>query len=71
MRARVGALAAAALSLVAIAVVRGGGGGPPLYDGVCLPQAYVTLGGNPGPGSGSTISATFFNRLRKRAGIRA
>ncbi len=58
MTARRGALAAAALSLVAIAVVRGGGGGPPLYDGVCLPQAYVTLGGNPGPGSGSMTKSS-------------
>lgn len=57
MRARATALAAALVSLLVIALVRNGGGGPPLYDGVCLPQAYVTLGGNPGPSEGSTTVA--------------
>ncbi len=52
-------LAGAALSLVALAAVRGSGGGPPLYDGVCLPPQYTMLGANPGPPSQSkTYSAS-------------
>ena len=30
-----------------------GGTGPPLYDGLCLPPQYLTLGASPGPGSAS------------------
>jgi hypothetical protein len=41
------ALAVAALSLLALAAVRAGGGGPPLYDGICLPPHYLLFGGNP------------------------
>jgi hypothetical protein len=52
MKRRAG-LAGAVLSLVALAAVRGGGGGPPLYDGVCLPPQYTMLGANPGPPSQS------------------
>jgi hypothetical protein len=52
------ALAVAALSLVALAAVRAGGGGPPLYDGICLPPHYLTLGGNPpAPSQSKTFSA--------------
>jgi hypothetical protein len=46
-------LAAAALALLALAVVRGSGGGPPLYDGVCLPPQYTMVGAHPGPPSRS------------------
>ncbi len=42
---------AAALALLALAVVRGHGGGPPLYDGICLPPHYLSLGASPGPKS--------------------
>ncbi len=49
-------LAAAALALLALAVVRGSGGGPPLYDGICLPPHYLSLGASPGPKS---VSQTF------------
>lgn len=53
------ALAVAGLSLLALAAVRGGGGGPALYDGICLPPAYRLLGANPGPASASaSYSAT-------------
>jgi hypothetical protein len=54
------AVAVAALSLLALAVVRAaGGGGPPLYDGVCLTPHYLLLGASPGPSSASmTFSAT-------------
>ena len=56
---RRGALAAAGLSLLALAAVRGGGGGPPLYDGICTPPTYVLFGANPGPPSRSqTFSAS-------------
>ncbi len=48
---RVAALLAAALSLAALAVARGSDGGPPLYDGLCVPQAYVMLGATPAPAS--------------------
>jgi hypothetical protein len=48
---RTTALAAAAVSLLTMAVVRGSGGGPPLYDGICLPPQYTMLGANPGPPS--------------------
>jgi hypothetical protein len=52
------ALAVAALSLVALAAVRAGGGGPPLYDGICLPPHYLVLGGNPpAPSQVKTFSA--------------
>jgi hypothetical protein len=50
---RRGWLAAAALSLLALAAVRGSGGGPPLYDGLCTPPNYVLFGANPGPPSRS------------------
>jgi hypothetical protein len=46
-------LAAAVISLGVLAAVRGSGGGPPLYDGVCLPPQYTMLGANPGPPSRS------------------
>jgi hypothetical protein len=55
-RHRAAVLAAAALSLLALGAVRGSGGGPPLYDGLCLPPHYVLLGANPGP---SLASATY------------
>jgi hypothetical protein len=52
-------LAAAAVSLLALAAVRGSGGGPALYDGICTPPTYVLLGANPGPPSRSqTFSAS-------------
>lgn len=53
MRRRLGALGVAGLSLVALALVRGSGGGPPLYDGICTPPSYALLGTTPGPGSAS------------------
>jgi hypothetical protein len=62
---RVGALVAAAFALLALAAVRGSGGGPPLYDGICLPPHYLLLGGNPAPPvrtkaySAADIAATF------------
>jgi hypothetical protein len=46
---RVGALVAAAFALLALAAVRGSGGGPPLYDGICTTPHYLLLGGNPAP----------------------
>ncbi len=56
---RRGAVAGAVLSLLALAAVRSGGGGPPLYDGLCTPPTYVKLGSNPGPPSRSqTFSAS-------------
>ncbi|MEO8898487.1 MAG: hypothetical protein ABI352_07975 [Candidatus Dormibacter sp.] len=52
------ALAVAALSLLALASVRAGGGGPPVYDGICLPPHYLVLGGNPAaPSQSKTFSA--------------
>ena len=45
------ALAAAVGSLLALALVRGGGDGPPLYDGICLPPQYLLFGAKPGPPS--------------------
>jgi hypothetical protein len=52
------ALGVAALSLVALAAVRAGGGGPPLYDGLCTPPHYLLLGGNPpAPSQSKTFSA--------------
>ena len=53
MSRRGGALAVAALALLAVAMARGSGGGPPLYDGICLPPQYLTLGATPGPSSAS------------------
>jgi hypothetical protein len=47
------ALAVSALSLLALAAVRSAGGGPPLYDGLCLPPHYLLLGGSPPPPSAS------------------
>lgn len=47
------AVIGAALSLAALAAVRNGGGGPPLYDGICAPPSYAVLGSTPGPGSAS------------------
>ena len=59
MTRRVTWLAAAALSLLALAAVRGGGSGPPLYDGICTPPNYVQFGSHPGPPSRSqTFSAS-------------
>jgi hypothetical protein len=55
---RRGALAAAALALLALAAIRGSGGGPPLYDGVCLPPQYLVFGANPGPSSASQTYTT-------------
>ncbi|HEY8676115.1 MAG TPA: hypothetical protein VIO13_09145 [Candidatus Dormibacteraeota bacterium] len=49
MTGRRGALAATVLALLALAAVRGSGGGPPLYDGICLPPKYLMLGAQPGP----------------------
>jgi hypothetical protein len=52
------ALAVAALSLGALAAVRAGGGGPPLYDGICVAPHYLVLGGNPpAPSQSKTYSA--------------
>ncbi|MGH7721986.1 MAG: hypothetical protein ACRENL_04010 [Candidatus Dormibacteria bacterium] len=48
--------AAAGVALLALAAVRGAGGGPPLYDGICLPPQYTMLGASPGP---TTASHTF------------
>jgi hypothetical protein len=48
---RRGALAVIGLSLVALVAIRASGGGPPLYDGICLPVTYQSLGANPPPGS--------------------
>jgi hypothetical protein len=59
------ALAAAALSLLALAAVRGSGGGPPLYDGICTPPQYTLFGAHPPPPSrsqtfsGSDLAGTF------------
>jgi hypothetical protein len=50
---RLMALASAAVALLALAAVRGSGGGPALYDGICLPPHYLALGGNPPPPSRS------------------
>ncbi len=47
---RLAALVVAALSLLALAAVRGGGG-PALYDGLCTPPSYAKLGANPPPSS--------------------
>jgi hypothetical protein len=53
------AVVGAALSLAALAAVRSGGGGPPLYDGLCAPPSYAVLGSTPGPGSATaTYSAS-------------
>ncbi len=53
------ALGAAVLALLALALVRGSGGGPPLYDGVCLPPQYTMYGAHPAPPSRSqTFTAT-------------
>lgn len=57
LRRRIAALCVAALSLAALTVVRGGGGGPPLYDGLCTPPNYALLGATPGPGSASATYA--------------
>ena len=47
-------MAIGAAGLLAFVALRlGGGTGPPLYDGVCLPPHYLMLGANPGPGSAS------------------
>lgn len=52
------ALAIAALSLLALAAVRASGGGPPLYDGICLPPHYLLFGGNPpAPAQSKAFSA--------------
>jgi hypothetical protein len=62
---RAAALVAAAFALFALAAVRGSGGGPPLYDGICLPPHYLVLGGNPPPPSrtktysAADVAATF------------
>ncbi|HEY7927428.1 MAG TPA: hypothetical protein VIG86_08440 [Candidatus Dormibacteraeota bacterium] len=66
-RCRAG-LAVAALALLALAAVRSGGGGPPLYDGLCLPPNYLVLGANPGPSSASaTYSADQLNQTQELA----
>lgn len=55
---RRGAVAGALLALLALVAVRGGGSGPPLYDGICVPPTYITLGASPPPPSLSkTLSA--------------
>lgn len=60
----VGAIACLGL----LAAVRGGGGGPPLYDGVCLPPQYTMLGANPPPPSlSSTLSAGVLASTFERA----
>lgn len=53
MSARRVAVAVALLSLLGLLAVRAGVGGPPLYDGVCLPHHYLKLGGTPPPSSAS------------------
>jgi hypothetical protein len=56
---RIGALAGAGLALLALAAVRGSGGGPSLYDGICLPPHYLLFGGNPAaPSVTKTYTAT-------------
>jgi hypothetical protein len=61
-------LAVAALSLLGLVAVRGGGSGPPLYDGLCLPPNYLLLGANPGPSSASaTYSADQLNQTQELA----
>jgi hypothetical protein len=61
-------LLVAALSLLALAAVRGGGGGPALYDGICLPPHYLTLGGNPPPASATaTYTADALNQTQELA----
>ena len=53
------ALGLAVLALPLIALARGSGGGPPLYDGLCTAPSYLALGGHPPPPSVSqTYSAT-------------
>jgi hypothetical protein len=58
MSRRILALGVAALALVGLALVRGAGGGPPLYDGLCLPPQYKTLGSNPPPPTASMVYTT-------------
>lgn len=48
---RLTALGVAGVSLVAVAVLHASGGGPALYDGLCTPPQYKTLGANPPPPS--------------------
>jgi hypothetical protein len=69
-RARVlAALGAGAAALVVLGVLHSlGGTGPPLYDGVCLPPQYLTLGASPGPGSASaTYTADQLNQTQELA----
>lgn len=68
-RSRWLALGAAATSLGALAVLHAAGGtGPPLYDGLCVPPNYLTLGANPGPASASaTYSASDLNQTQELA----
>lgn len=56
MSRRVAAWAGAGVALLALVFVRGGGGGPPLYDGICLPPHYLNYGANPAPPS---VSQTY------------
>jgi hypothetical protein len=56
LNARRAALAVALLSLLALAAVRGGSGGPPLYDGICTSAPYPMFGANPGP---TSVSQTY------------
>ncbi len=54
MRRPLAALAVALLSLGALALLRGGGAGPPLYDGLCTPPSYRLLGHHPPPPATTT-----------------
>jgi hypothetical protein len=61
-------LVGAVVCLGLLATVRGGGGGPPLYDGVCLPPQYTMLGANPPPPSlSSTLSPDVLASTFERA----
>lgn len=61
------ALAAVGAALLLLLVLHAGGGtGPPLYDGVCLPPHYLVLGGSPAPSSASaTYTADQLNQTQE------
>jgi hypothetical protein len=55
MRRRIAALGIALLALGALAAGRATGGGPPLYDGLCVPPQYRLLGAGPPPPTASAV----------------